>query len=105
VRQAIELLHNHPEKPWTTATLAREVAVSARSLQEGFHRGTGVPPMRYLRDVRLDRVHTDLLAAAWESTTVAHIAHRWGFLYLGRFAANYREKFGETPSETLRRHK
>jgi AraC-like DNA-binding protein len=102
VRQAIELLRSHPEKPWTTATLAREVAVSARSLQEGFQHSTGVPPMRYLRELRLERVHTDLLGAAWESATVSQIARRWGFLYLGRFAASYREKFGETPSETLR---
>lgn len=105
VRQAIEVLHSHPEKAWTTTALAREVAVSPRTLQEGFHRGTGVPPMRYLRDIRLDRVHADLLDADGESATVSQIARRWGFLYLGRFAGSYREKFGETPSETLRRER
>jgi AraC-like DNA-binding protein len=58
--------------------------------------------MRYLRDVRLHRVHADLISADADSETVAHIARRWGFLYLGRFAATYREKFGQTPSDTLR---
>jgi AraC-like DNA-binding protein len=33
---------------------------------------------------------------------VSHIAGRWGFMYLSRFAAAYREKFGESPSQTLR---
>lgn len=105
VQQAIEVLHRHPEKAWTTTALAREVAISPRSLQEGFHRSTGVPPMRYLRDIRLDRVHSDLIEAARDSVTVSQVARRWGFLYLGRFAGSYREKFGETPSETLRRQK
>jgi AraC-like DNA-binding protein len=103
VRKAMELLQSHPERPWTTATLAREVAVSARGLQAGFHRSTGVPPMRYLREIRLEHVHSNLLIAARDSTTVSQVARRWGFLYLGRFAGAYREKFGETPSETLRR--
>jgi AraC-binding-like domain len=55
VRQAVELIHAHPEHPWTTAGLARRAAVSARSLQEGFARSYGVPPSVYLRSVRLDR--------------------------------------------------
>jgi AraC-like DNA-binding protein len=102
VRQAMELLQTQPERAWTTATLAQHVAVSPRCLQEGFQRCVGLPPMRYLRDVRLCRVRADLLGAAGDSGTVAHIARRWGFLYLGRFAASYREKFGQTPSQTLR---
>jgi hypothetical protein len=44
VRQAIELIRGHPEQPWTTAALARRVAVSARSLQDGFARSVGIPP-------------------------------------------------------------
>ena len=102
VRRAMELIRNHPEQAWTIATLAQEGAVSARCLQEGFQRCIGVSPMRYLREVRLDRVHADLMSAASDSVTVSHIARRWGFLYLGRFAAAYRLKFGRTPSETLR---
>jgi AraC-like DNA-binding protein len=102
VREAIELIRAHPEHPWTTATLARRVAVSARSLQEGFARSAGVPPSVYLRSVRLDRAHAELQAADPHTTTVAHVAGRWGFLYLSRFAAVYRERFGENPSESLR---
>jgi transcriptional regulator GlxA family with amidase domain len=30
------------------------------------------------------------------------VAGRWGFVHLGRFASQYRQLFGETPSETLR---
>jgi AraC-like DNA-binding protein len=102
VRKAIELMRSRPEQPWTTAGLARSVAVSTRSLQDGFARSIGVPPTQYLRDVRLDRVHHDLRSADPHSATVFQIAGRWGFVYLSRFAASYREKFGERPSQTLR---
>ncbi|WP_414688000.1 helix-turn-helix domain-containing protein [Mycobacterium sp.] len=34
-------------------------------------------------------------------TTVSDTAYRWGFAHLGRFAVAYRNKFGESPSETL----
>ena len=102
VREAVQLIHDHPEHPWTTASLARRVAVSARSLQEGFARSYGVPPSVYLRSVRLDRAYAELRAADPHTTTVARVAGRWGFLYLSRFAAAYRKKFGENPSATLR---
>jgi AraC-like DNA-binding protein len=102
VREAIELMHTRPEQPWTTPALARSVAVSARSLQDGFARSIGVPPTQYLRDVRLDRVHHDLRSADPHTATVSQVAGRWGFVYLSRFAAAYRQKFGERPSETLR---
>ena len=102
VRQTIELIHAHPEHPWRTTTLARQVAASTRSLQEGFARTVGIPPMRYLREVRLDRVHAELLSADPGSVSVSQVAVRWGFLQLGRFAAAYRHKFGQRPSETLR---
>jgi AraC-like DNA-binding protein len=102
VRQAIELMQSHPEQPWTTSSLASRTAVSVRSLQEGFQRSIGMAPTQYLRDVRLTRVHDDLRAAAPDLVSVGQVARRWGFLYLGRFAAAYREKFGQSPSVTLR---
>jgi AraC-like DNA-binding protein len=101
VRDAIDLMRSHPAQPWSTADLARAVAVSARSLQEGFQRSVGMSPMAYLRHVRLNCVHQELSAAAPDVATVTRVATDWGFLHLGRFSSAYREKFGQTPSQTL----
>ena len=58
--------------------------------------------MTYLRRTRLARVHEDLLHADPASTTVRTVAHRWGFAHLGRFAATYAERYGQSPSTTLK---
>jgi AraC-like DNA-binding protein len=102
IRRAIEALHADPQRPWTSALLAETAGVSVRSLQDGFQRYVDTSPMRYLKDLRLDRVHDDLGAADPDRETVAQVASRWGFLHLGRFAAAYRERFGVRPSESLR---
>ena len=101
-KRAIDLMHEHPEKPWSTADLARATGVSARALQRSFERSDLPSPMMYLRRLRLHRVHTELAASSSNSVTVTMIAGRWGFMHLGRFASQYRQLFGETPSETLR---
>jgi len=103
VGRAVDLLQERPEEPWTTARLASAVHMSVRSLQEGFSRDYGVPPMTYLRHVRLRRVRAALLDATPEATTIQAVATRFGFLHPGRFSANYRQTFGENPSTTLKR--
>ena len=101
-KRAIDLLHAHPEKLWSTAELARATGASARALQRAFERSGQPSPMMYLRRLRLHRVHAELAANSPESLTVTTVAGRWGFVHLGRFASQYRQLFGETPSETLR---
>jgi AraC-like DNA-binding protein len=101
-KRAIDLMHADPEKPWSTAELARATGVSARALQRAFERSGQPSPMMYLRRLRLYRVHAELAANSPDSVTVTTVAGRWGFLHLGRFAGQYRQLFGETPSETLR---
>lgn len=102
VSRAVDLLRAQPGHPWTVTELAADVAVSARSLQQGFRRSLGTTPMAYLRTIRLEKVREDLVRAEPGSDTVTDAATRWGFLHLGRFAAAYRSAFGESPSETLR---
>lgn len=103
VRRAVELLEEQPGHGHTVAGLAAAVGSSVRALQAGFRRHVGVPPMTYLRQVRLRRAHADLVRADPGGTRVAEIACRWGFCHLGRFAAGYRAAYGESPSETLQR--
>lgn len=104
VRRAIELMRTYPEAPWTTAKLAEKTGLSARALQKSFARADELPPMTYLRHLRLHRVHAELMSADPRSVTVTAVASRWGFLHFGRFAQQYYQKFGESPSTTLRGH-
>jgi len=100
VKRVVEAVEAAPDKPWTLSELAQLAGVSGRRLQQGFREHLGTTPGAYVRTVRLDRAHDDLVGGA---ASVAEAAHRWGFANLGRFAQAYRERFGEVPSQTLRR--
>ncbi|MEV4641623.1 AraC family transcriptional regulator [Actinoplanes sp. NPDC049548] len=102
VQRAIDVMQDEPERPFSVADLAQVAGVSVRSLQEGFRRYVGCAPMTYLLQVRLARAHEALRREDPSRTTVAAVAHRWGFAHLGRFASAYRARFGVAPSETLR---
>ncbi|MGY0019749.1 AraC family transcriptional regulator [Streptomyces sp. cg35] len=102
VKRAMDAMREQPERPFTTTELAAEARVGVRWLQEAFARYVGMPPMAYLRTVRLERVHAELLAGDPRTTTVSEIAFRWGFGHLGRFAEQYRSRYGRVPSRTLR---
>ena len=101
VRLVEDYLIEHCAEPLTPEQLAALAGVSVRSLFLGFQRYRGVSPMRLLREVRLRRVHEELLRAA-PGTRVTDVALRWGFCHLGRFGQDYQRAFGESPSKTLR---
>jgi AraC-like DNA-binding protein len=102
IRRALEFIEGRPNQIETVADIAKEVGLSVRALDDGFQRYVGTPPMSYLRQVRMSRVHDDLVSADSELTTATIIARRWGFGHYGRFAAEYRRRYGRKPSETLR---
>lgn len=103
VRKAIEIIRARAAEPLTVPLLAEMVGVSARSLQLGFRDYLGTTPLEHLRMVRLARARNDLLAADPKGKSVTEIAYRWGFGHLARFAGYYKHRYGELPSETLRR--
>jgi AraC-like DNA-binding protein len=103
IKHAVELIEERPHEPWTTVRLATDVHLSVRALQEGFRRDLATTPTAYLRQVRLRRARQALQAADRNATTVRAIAAGLGILHMGRFAAAYRDAFGEAPSETLNR--
>jgi AraC-like DNA-binding protein len=102
LRRLVDQVKAHPEHPWTLSALADAAGVSARTLQLACQRHLGCSPMALVREVRLERVHADLLSAG-PGASVTTIAMTWGFYQLGRFAQDYRKRFGEVPSATLRR--
>ncbi len=102
IKRARDHIHAHASESITVSDLATVAGCGYRTLQVAFNEAYGMPPMHYLRRVRLQKTHADFLSGS-NSITVSAIAQKWGFTHLGRFAENYAREFGELPSATLRR--
>jgi AraC family ethanolamine operon transcriptional activator len=85
------------------AELARALGVGRRTLEEAFRDYVGLSPARYVAVLRLNAMRRELLNASEDNLRVADLAARYGVVHLGRFAGDYRQMFGELPSQTLRR--
>lgn len=101
VRRALDYIHANAEQPITLVDLVSAAGVPGRTLFKHFRDTQGTTPMRYLRSVRLQRVHAEL--ASGSGAPVSEVALRWGFTHAGRFSVEYRRRFGETPSATARK--
>lgn len=102
VRRAEDYIRAHAGEPLTLSDISAAAGVSVRALSEGFRNARQTTPMAWLREQRLIAARAALREAGPQDT-VAAVATRWGFGHLGRFAIDYRRRFGEAPSETLRR--
>jgi len=92
----------HVDRQPSVPALCADIGVPERTLQGCCVEFLGMSPSRYLRLRRLNMVRAVLRRADPTTVSVAEIARRYQFSDLGRFAAVYREIFGEMPSATLR---
>lgn len=104
VTRSIEYIETHLAETITLGDLAIAAKMSPRSIQAGFREDLDTTPVAFIRDRRLDAVRRTLMQAMpGEGLSVTEAAQRWGFSHLGNFSVLYRRRFGETPSQTLRR--
>lgn len=101
VKLAEAYMFAHADEEIDLDALCGAAGVSRRTLYSGFRQHRGTSPMSYLKDIRLERVRQALLNARPDET-VTQLAMQFGFQQLGRFAVDYRKRFGESPSDTLR---
>jgi len=100
LRCAEEYIEAHASLPITIEALAAVSGASALSVSGDFRKARGMAPLAFLKCVRLKQARR-VLQAADAGTTVATVASRFGFSGSARFAADYRQAFGESPSATL----
>ena len=103
IRVVEEYLEEHVQEPITIAQIAMHAGVSARSVQLSFQRFRGVSPMQLLKEIRLRRVRVELETQQLADVQVSSTALKWGFTHLSRFSSDYKQRFGESPSKTLKR--
>lgn len=89
-------------RPLHVSELCSALKVTRRTLHRAFAETLGMGPTAYLRSRRLSAIRSALRRHERTDVSIGDLAFEFGFPEPGRFAAYYRNQFGETPSETLR---
>ncbi|MGH3245564.1 MAG: AraC family transcriptional regulator [Trebonia sp.] len=98
-----EWLHAHHDQPVGVADLAAAMGLSVNRIQAICRYHWNQTPMHLLRGIRLDHARKALLTASPGATAPAirAAALAAGFPRTTRFNAAYRQRFGQTPAETV----
>lgn len=102
LKDAMSFSHRHAAEDVSINDVAAAVHLTPWAVQYLFCRQLASTPTEYIRRVRLNHAHQELLAGAPSNTTVTDIAQRWGFAHTGRFAVLYRQTYGQSPHTALR---
>jgi AraC-like DNA-binding protein len=99
VGRAIGLIHQHPEQPWTVASLAQACGVSRAAFARRFTERVGEPPLTFLTGWRL-ALAADLLAGS--NATLASVASRVGYGNAFALSAAFKRAHGQSPAQYRR---
>ena len=102
VRRALDAMHAAVARDIGISELAAAAGLSGRALQRQFRTFLGKTPHEALSDIRFECARRQLLQGA-PGMKVMDVALRCGFPHFGRFSIEYRRRYGETPSRTLKR--
>ena len=91
---ALSLIHRFPEKPWTVAALAAEVAMSRSAFADRFSELVGASPIVYLTE---HRMHAACRLLRDPEIGMSQIAARVGYRSTAAFSNAFRRSIGVAP--------
>jgi AraC-like DNA-binding protein len=103
MRRFNRLFEEHRDESLFIPEICEKLGVPLRTFRAYCMDQLGMGPKRFLLIRRMHLVRRRLIDAQPSQTSVTEIATEYGFWELGRFAVIYKQLFGESPSETLRR--
>lgn len=99
--RAEDYMRAHAAEAMRLEHVARAAGCSVRTLSAVYARLRQTTPLGALREIRLGNARAELMRS--DKTSIVAMAQRHGFANAGRFAACYRTRYGELPSETQAR--
>ncbi|TDD89331.1 AraC family transcriptional regulator [Actinomadura darangshiensis] len=93
IGRAISLVHRDPARPWTVASLARELAMSRSAFAARFTELVGEPVMSYVARWRMHVAVAELK----EGATVGQLADRLGYRSEAAFGRAFKRVVGVSP--------
>ena len=100
LQRATAYMEANIAKPISVTDLAREVGVSIRSLQLVFRRTGLGTPQAHLRAMRMAAARHALTTAS-KPPLMSDVAHRVGYVNIGRFDAHYLDAYDRLPEDDL----
>lgn len=97
-RKGQEFIHENIENTISIRNICHDIGVSERNLRYAFREQIGLSPKQYLQRYKLNQVRR--LLKSENIQNIGDITRRFGFWHSGQFAADYKNLFGELPSET-----
>lgn len=94
IGEALQLMHQAPQRAWTLASLAQRVGISRSAFAARFNQLVGQPPMHYLTFWRMQKAR-ELLTETRLST--AAIAERVGYRSEAAFGKAFKKVVGTGP--------
>ncbi|OTG85326.1 AraC family transcriptional regulator [Acinetobacter sp. ANC 4558] len=101
MKKAQQYIQNHIQDNIVLADLSVFCGVSSRTIQKGFNQYFQQTPIEYIRDLRVERIHQDLLKSHGNET-VTDILLQYGIQSFGHFSNVYKKRYGCLPSQTLK---
>jgi AraC family transcriptional regulator, ethanolamine operon transcriptional activator len=101
IATALACMTDCADENTSISRICAEAGVSWRTLDRAFRERFGIGPKAYHTRLRLSRVRSDILQRGPECL-ISDVANAWGFWHMGKFARDYKNLFGELPSQTRR---
>ena len=95
VLNAIQNIEDRVDHPWTVESLARAQGLSRATLARRFKEATGLAPMEYLNQIRMQKA-AELLQKS--DATVEQIAMQIGYESPFSFSRSFKRTFGKAPA-------
>jgi AraC-like DNA-binding protein len=99
IGRAIALIHREPERDWTLASLARQVAMSRSAFAARFTELVGEPAMHY---VARWRMHVAVDSLREDQAAVGELAGRFGYRSEAAFSRAFKRLIGAPPGAVRR---
>jgi AraC family transcriptional regulator, ethanolamine operon transcriptional activator len=99
---AERFIQNNIDENVTVSEIATQCGVSKRTLLYAFKRRFNTGPKAFMKILKLNHVH-HLLHGSKDIGSISSIARASGFWHMGQFFKDFKDFFGELPSETIKK--
>lgn len=100
-----DILHENIANDIDISTITSELNIKSSQLHNAFKKEYGITPKKYLQTLRYNAIRKVLLLSDPSSVSIEEVASKYKIFHMSHFSAQYKNIFGETPSQTLHHHK